>query len=161
MLTDQDIQKNHQQRCNELVDRHGSLFSAPRHDLALLSERLRAEYVIQAHSRKGLNTSVVQSLREHGIYDWLIKEMTGQIPEHERRQKRVDKYKAIFDWCDANPGKITNAQEIASVGNFSVSTATTLLGDRLDYFTKVKRGEYLVRNPAVERAEKHMDRKTS
>lgn len=161
MLTDQEIAKNHQQRCQELFDAYGSLFSVPKNELSLLNEKLRAEYVVQAHQKKGLTTSVVNSLREHGIYDSVIKEMTGENPEHERRQKRVDKYKTIFDWCAANSGKITNAQEIAAIGNFSVSTATTLLKDRLDFFTKIKRGEYLVRNPAVERAEKFQDRKTS
>lgn len=153
MLTDEEIKRRHLSRWSKLVSTYGDRFSVPSDEVMLVSELLRADHVTQLHYTKNSGSPLANTLREYGIHSSVIKELTGEEPEIERRHKRSDKYKTVFDWCAANVGKQTTAQEIASVGGFSLSTASTLIKDRVDYFKRVKRGEYIIRNPAAERAE--------
>ena len=153
MLTDQEITNRHKLRWDDLIAKYGDKHSVPTDEMFRIGELLRADYVSQMFFRKDVGSTLAQTLREYGISHSVIFELTGGEPEVVRRRKMADKYKAVFDWCIANPGKTTTAQEVATVGNISLSSATTLIKDRIDYFKRVKRGEYIIRNPAAERAE--------
>jgi hypothetical protein len=151
LLTDTEIIDRHRARFRALADLHGGTARIPAEDTAHCFEIMRAEHVIQKAQRN--NTDIVQTLREHGISAAAIAELGIDLDAAStKRAKRADKYQSVFKWCEEHPGHTTTAQEIADIGGFSVATATTLIRDRVDLFHKVKRGQYLVRNPAAERA---------
>ena len=152
MFTDNQIIERHKSRCAVLERTYGSLFDVPPSEMWNLREIMRAEHVAQLHQRLFASQPLHKVLREYGISAIIIEDMTGMSPVVEPRVKRSDKYKAIIAWCQENPGKTTTTKEVAEVGDMSVQTATVFMKDRLDYFKKVKRGEYIIRNPAAERA---------
>lgn len=153
LLTDEQIRERHLARCRDLENRYGSLFDAPLNEMNHLRELMRAEHVAQLHYANSVSHPLHKTLRDYGVSTSIIEEMTGVVPVIEHRVKRADKYKVLLSWCDSNPGKLTNAKEISEVGEMSISTATTFIKDRPDYFKRVKRGEYIIRNPAAERAD--------
>lgn len=155
MFTEEQVRQRHRQRWNTALEMYGNVHNVPSDELFLLSEQLRADHVAQIAYHRGLTGThqLASFMREHSVAPSVMKEIVDVDVEIERRVKRVDKYKTVFDWCDANPGKVTTAAEVAEVGGFSLSTASNLIKDRIDYFRKIKRGEYIIRNPAAERAE--------
>lgn len=153
MLTDAEIITRHRTRWAQLVAQYGDGFSIPAQEAALAHERLRAEHVAQLAFERNLGHQMPRFLADYGVHPSVIEEITGTQHEVERKVKRVDKYQAINAWCADNPGKTTTVAEVAEVGGFSLSTANQLIKDRIDLFKRLKRGEYLIRNPAAERAE--------
>jgi hypothetical protein len=153
MLTDIEINTRHRTRWAQLVAQHGSSYAIPAQQVQLAHERLRAEHVAQIAMSRNLGHQLPRVLADYGVYPSVIEELTGARPDVERKVKRSDKYQAITAWCTDNPGKTTTVAEVADVGGFSLSTANQLIKDRIDLFKRLKRGEYLIRNPAAERAE--------
>lgn len=135
-----------------LVKQYGSTHAIPRHEVHLISERMRARHIAVICTERSLGP-LPRVLRDYGVLDSIIKELAGEVPEIERKSKRSDKNKAIFDWCDQNPGKETTVYEVAEIGGVSYSKANQLIKDRIDYFKKIKKGLYVIRNPRAERAE--------
>jgi predicted phage-related endonuclease len=153
MLTDAEIITRHRTRWAQLVAQYGDSHAIPAQKAALAHERLRAEHVAQIAISRNLGHQLPRFLADYGVYSSVIEELTGTQPDVERKVKRADKYQAINAWCADNPGKTTTVAEVAEVGGFSLSTANQLIKDRIDLFRRLKRGEYLIRNPAAERAE--------
>lgn len=65
----------------------------------------------------------------------------------QKRQKRIDKYETVKQWCLENHLVQVSVNQIAEIGGFSYPTALKFINDRPDLFYKVKRGIYEVRNP--------------
>jgi len=126
--------------------KYGGAHLIPKDERTLMGERLRAEHVIARH---GKDPAV---LSHYGVPSSVIKELCGEVHQHERKVKSADKKKAAMDWAMQHVGSTVTAQAISEVGDFSISTATSLLKDNLDVFRPVKRGFYLIVDPAEERA---------
>jgi hypothetical protein len=143
----EEITTLHRQRVEELVDIYGSVFDIPKDEMHLLHETTRARYVLMAHPDGGANV-----LKQYGVAMSVIADLTNEDVNSERRVRRVDKYRAMLEWCKSNVDVQVTPDEMAAIGDVSRATALKFIQDRVDLFRKVKRGLYEVRDPDVERA---------
>ena len=111
-------------------------------------ERMRAFWIIDKAEREGLN--VTDTLVHHMVSATLIKELTGREVDRSRKTKSDPRAK-LHEWVVLNIGKEITANELAEAFKFSLATAHKMLRDNIDYFTKVKRGIYVVRDGKAER----------
>ena len=124
---------------------YGSDSAIPAEERRMLGERLRADYIVE---RYGLDAA---ALTQHSIASRVIEELCGEAPVIERRQKIADRRRVVDAWVRDNAGVTVTPQTIAEVGGFSYSTAMSYINERVDAFTKVKRGFYAVRDVEAER----------
>lgn len=68
------------------------------------------------------------------------------------KSRRKSKHQQAVDWCKQHAGETIKVKDFAEQVGWSYPTANKFVQDRLDLFTKVSRGLYLMRNPDVERA---------
>lgn len=138
----------------ELVKKYGK-YTIPYQEAARIADIARAKHVMLISQERALGAPA-RVMRDYGVPEPVIKELIGEVPEIEKKTKRADKYKSIFDWCNNNPGKETTVYEVAEVGGVSYATANQVVKDRIDYFKRVKKGLYIIRNPQQERAEEKL-----
>lgn len=119
------------------------------------SERLRAEWIIDKAKRAGEN--VVSALVTHMVAKTLIEELTGETPELEKRV-RVDKSTQLREWALKNLGKEFGTTEIAKSLDCSYDTAIKSIKENPDYFVKVRRGYYGIRDGLAERESAKKDK---
>lgn len=134
-----------------LIEAHGSVYKVPADEMAHLHEVLRAQAVLDINP----NEDPKSMMRRYGIAAKAAAEVLGDSPDTfmvSRKPKRADKYAAIITWCKENVGAETNVYQIAEVGEVSYSTANNFIKDRIDLFRKIKKGQYIVRDPETERA---------
>ena len=110
-------------------------------------ERTRAFWVIDKAEREGLN--VIETLVHHMVSATLIKELTGKEVDRSRKTK-VDPRAKLHEWAILNIGQEVTAMELAETFEFSLATAHKVIRENIDYFTKIKRGLYSVRNGKAE-----------
>jgi len=111
-------------------------------------ERTRAFWVIDKAEREGLNVS--DTLVHHMVSATLIKELTGKEVNRSRKTKSDPRAK-LHEWAILNIGREVTATELAETFEFSLATAHKMIRENIDYFTKVKRGLYAVRDGKAER----------
>jgi len=112
------------------------------------SERGRALAIISKAEREGLN--VVETLVNHFVSKTLIEELTGKEVLVDRKAQRRDINKELPEWARVNATLELTVPEIQSMMKVSNSVALKLVKNT-DYFSKVKRGLYLVKDGLAER----------
>ena len=105
-------------------------------------ELYRAQAVIEKARRNG--EEVGKSLRDHMVSQTIIKSLTGEIHDYTKRKKRGNSEASIIEWAKAHVGEVTNPASIADATNLSYATANKVVGTRLDWFRKIKKGEYII-----------------
>jgi len=111
-------------------------------------ERLRAEYIIDKAKRSGEN--IVAALVSHMVGKNLIEELTGVLPEHEKKI-RQDKSGELREWVLKNVGKVFGTTEISKALDCSYDTAIKCIKENPFYFVKVSRGKYEIHDGIAER----------
>lgn len=111
-------------------------------------ERLRAQWIIEKSQRDQIN--VVDNLKVHMVSNALIEELTGEKVVIGRKEQRRDVEKELQDWCRINASLELTTAEIQSMLKVSSSIALKLVKNT-DYFVKVRRGVYQVRDGMAER----------
>ncbi len=141
--------EEYKEQFKELLDEYLTASNIPFNKQHHIAEVLRAKYVLQKHG----NENHASVLSQYGVGAETIKELTGFDGGFvARKEKRSDKYAKILAWCKEHVGQETNVYEIAEVGEVSYPTANNFVKDRVDLFTKVKKGQYIVRDPESDRA---------
>lgn len=116
-------------------------------------EWLRAEAVVEKAKREGASEAgVVEALVTHMVSRTLIEKLTGISPEHKKKE-RVDKQEVLRAWVCERIGSSLTTQEIADGLEVSYPTAIKIIKDNTDYFIKVKRGLWSLRDGMAERGE--------
>lgn len=119
-------------------------------------ELMRAKFIIQKAIRD--NEDVVDTLVQYFVSKSIIKQLTGQEPDFTRKTK-AGKGRALSEWVSANVGKQFTTAELAE--SMGVSSSVALKATKnLDYFVRVKRGLYLVRDGISEREEAKAEKNT-
>ena len=113
------------------------------------AEVLRANWVIEKAVRDELN--VVETLVSHMVSPRLIEALTGKTPLKPKSAK-VDKQAELKAWVQEHLGQEMKTAEIAEGLGVSLSTVSGLVKDKLDFFIKVRRGIYLIRDGEAERS---------
>ena len=117
-------------------------------------EHLRAEWVIEKARRTG--EDVVNTLVTHMVNRALIEELTGKVPQLEKRVKE-DKSKNLREWVLKNLNKEIGTADIAKSLDCSYDTAIKSIKENPFYFIKVRRGIYSIRDGVAEREEAKKD----
>ena len=118
-------------------------------------EHLRAQWIIDKAQRNG--ESVVNALVSHMVGKTLIEELTGIVPELEKRV-RVDRSKNLREWVLKNLDKEIGTADIARSLDCSYDTAIKSIKENPFYFVKVRRGIYAIRDGVAEREEAKKDK---
>lgn len=146
-MTPTDIDNEYREGVKALMSKYGNCAlwgDAPRDEVLYVTEKSRARYVLLT------NPGDPHALRRNGIPARIIEELGGEAI-HTPKQRRSDKYQAIYDWCDENVMVQVTPNQLAEIGDISYPTALKVIEDRPDLFRKVKRGLYEVRDPKAER----------
>jgi ribosomal protein S24E len=134
----------------ELLDEYGSATDIPPGEVESLSERLRAFYVTQLPEFVQ-PSSWAAAFKAYNIRQSIWAGELDIAEAAKKKARHADKNKALRTWVDESAGKIVRVDELAEACGVSTSKARTFIYDRVDVFSKVGHGLYLVKNPALER----------
>jgi len=110
------------------------------------AEVMRARFCLLASA----GDDPMSTLKNYNVTAEVIKHLTGELPAPpEPKQKMVDKYQTVIEWCMENHLLQTDANVVAEIGNISYASALKFIKDRPDLFYKIKKGLYEVRNPKI------------
>lgn len=143
-----DYNELYKQEFRVAAKKYGGAYAIPDDVMYMMGERLRANAVVEKYE----GSVTPNLLRSYSVPVSIIEEICGEKPVLEKKMKRSDRRKAIEDWAAENPGTTVTPQTLAEVGGVSYTTALSIIAERPDLFTKVKRGFYLVRDPEKERS---------
>jgi hypothetical protein len=116
------------------------------------AEILRARFVLLSNPTEDHG----KILRKYNVLDHVIQMLVGELPTHEPKKKRSDKYDDLISWCKENHLVQVSAEEVAEQGDISYATALKFIKDRPDLFFKVKKGLYELRDPETVRKEENV-----
>jgi len=114
-------------------------------------ELLRAKFVIEKAEREG--DDVHDSLRNHFVAQSIAEELTGESSEYIPKKKAPKAAEVLLQWAKDHVGATTCPADIATDTGLSYATANKFVGERRDWFHKIKKGEYIVRDADLERME--------
>lgn len=119
---------------------------------SLYSEICRAKFCL--YSNPGESPGKV--LKNYMIQNQVVEMLVGEVPAHEPKKKRADKYDELVAWCKENHLLQVSAEDVAEKGEMSYPTALKFIKDRPDLFYKIKKGLYEVRNPEIVKQEENL-----
>jgi hypothetical protein len=151
MLIDlEQLEQEHKATWAELLKQYGNATHVPQELVFLAGEKMRAGYCINVNT----GTPIHEVFKHYSVDHRVWNHFMDEIPEAEKRVKRVDKYQGIIDWTQEHVFEQVTAQEIMAVGEISYPTALKFITDRPDLFRKIKRGLYELRDPKADRQAK-------
>lgn len=144
--------EDYKARFKEAADLFGGAERVPASNIFTLSERLRAHYVVEKAVRD--NTSPVKELKNHSVDKNIIAEIIGVEPEEleeENKPKRRTVKEAAEDWIISNAGKEVSLNEVSQETSLTYAQVNKMVKDRPDLFTKMQKGQYVLRDPKADR----------
>jgi hypothetical protein len=131
----------------DLATKHGGYTNIPSEELRQASETLRLHCIIDKYQGK-VNASI---LSQYMIPQTVVSLVNPDFEGIEPKVKRSQKYDAVYKWLDSNPGNQITTQQFCDVTEMSYPTTLKFIDNNPQYFRKIKRGYYEVRNPQAER----------
>jgi hypothetical protein len=151
MIVDiEQLKQEHKATWVEFLEKYGNATSVPSELVFIAGETMRAGYCIDVNP----TTPVYDVFKHYSVDQRVWGRFMSEIPEDEKRVKRVDKYQSIIDWTQQHLFEQVTAQEVMTVGEISYPTALKFITDRPDLFRKIKRGLYELRDPKADRQAK-------
>lgn len=147
-----DPAADYKARFKEAADLFGGAERIPASNIFTLSERLRAHHVVEKAVRD--NTSPMKELKNHSVDKTIIAEIVGVEPEEleeENKPKRRTVKEAAEDWIIANAGKEVSLNEVSQETGLTYAQVNKMVKDRPDLFTKMQKGQYVLRDPKADR----------
>jgi len=124
-------------------------------DLLDSQELHRAQAIIEKASRLG--EDVGKALRDHMVPQSISRGILGTHYEYTPKKKRLSSEDVVLAWAKAHVGESTNPASIAEATGLSYSVTNKVVGGRRDWFLRIKKGHYVVKDADAEReAEKGM-----
>ena len=114
-------------------------------------ELFRANAIVAKARKEG--TNVAKTLRDHMVGRKIIESILGDSPDEVEvvKKKRGNSEAVIIEWAKSNIGRDTNPAEIANATDLSYATANKVVGLRTDWFQRIKKGHYIIRDADSER----------
>jgi hypothetical protein len=113
-------------------------------------ELYRANEILKVAERDGKDASA--TLREYGVSNSIVNELGIEAKPYVPKGRKNTTQDKLEQWAKENIGKtIKGGQQIADALEISYATANKFVQNRRDIFAKVKKGEYLVKDPVAER----------
>ena len=119
-------------------------------DLNEWRELERVKAIIEKAQRT--KEDVTSALVSHMVSKSLIEKITGELPVLEKRT-RNDKSDNIREWALTKLGKEFGTTEISKSLDCSYDKALQVIKDNPDYFTRSRRGYYVIHDGVAEREE--------
>lgn len=145
--TDEQATAQYKTTINSLIAKYGNAYLIPRDEWNEASETLRLQQTINAHGGKVTR----QLLSQYMFPESIIRKVDPDFEGIEPKVKRSDKYESVYKWLDANPSIEITTQEFCDVTEMSYPTTLKFIENNPQYFRKLKRGVYEIRNPKAER----------
>jgi predicted XRE-type DNA-binding protein len=115
-------------------------------------ELYRAQEIVKIAERTGRD--VGQLLNEYNVAKSVIDEMDIEIKQYVPKAKKVSMKDKLEAWAKDHIGQTINGgKQIAEDLGISYPTANNFIQSRRDIFSKIKKGEYLVKDADAERQE--------
>jgi hypothetical protein len=146
-LTTTEADRQYKETLTDLLRAHGSWNAIPRDAWREASEINRLHHTVNAHDGK-VNAQI---LSQYMFSESIIAKVNPDFSGFEPKQKRADKYVKAYDWLEANPGATVTTAELADISELSYTTVLKFIDNNPQFFRKVKRGTYQVRDPKAER----------
>ncbi len=113
-------------------------------------ELYRARAIIAVAERD--EKSISKTLREYGVATSIIKEIGFDVDSYAPKAKKATSQQIFEQWCKNNIGKTINGgKQIAEDTGFTYQSANNFIQSRRDIFSKIKKGQYVVKDPMAER----------
>lgn len=149
-FTNEQASDQYKQSIAELITKYGGATNIPVDEWREISELARLHQTINALDGKVTRRLLSQYMFAPGT---IAKVDPSLLEEDMTKQTRAGKHKVIYDWLDANSGASVTTQDFADIAELSYPTALKFIETNPQYFRKVKRGQYEIRNPQAEREE--------
>lgn len=146
-ITDEQATAQYKTTINSLIAKYGNAYHIPRDEWNEASETLRLQQTINAFGGKVSR----QLLGQYMFPESIIRKVDPDFEGIEPKVKRADKYDTVYKWLDANPSIEITTQEFCDVTEMSYPTTLKFIENNPQYFRKLKRGVYEIRNPKAER----------
>lgn len=147
-------------RWNAASKKSGGSFLISKEERFSISEYERAMHVLCVWKREGEKGNPARTLRTYGVIESVILEIIADwcdmtITEEDlieigKTEKRSDKYDSFIDWTKDKVGEQFTTETLVEVAGFSYVTVLKFL-DESQYFKKIKKGLWEVRDPKAER----------
>lgn len=146
-ITDEQAIAHYKTTISTLVAKYGNSYLVPRDEWNEASETLRLQQTINAFQGKVTQ----QLLGQYMFPESIIRKVNPDFEGFEPKVKRAEKYDVVYKWLDENPGAEITTQELSAVIEMSYPTTLKFIENNPQYFRKVKRGTYEIRDPKSER----------
>lgn len=147
MLTPEIANAQYKETIQKLVAKYGTSTHIPRDEWNEASETLRLHLIIHQFGGKVTKQMLSQNMFPPSI----IAKVNPDFEGFEPKVKRSSKYNAVYQWLDDNPGAEVTTQDFCDVTEMSYPTTLKFIENNPQYFSKIKRGVYKVRDPKAER----------
>lgn len=149
-LTDEQASQEYQKAIEALIDKYGLATNVPVDEWREVSEILRLRHTINA-----LGGEITpRQLSQYMFSPATIAKVNPSFAESEDKPNtRKGKMQNVYSWLDKNPGQTITTQQFAEIASLSYPTVLKFIDTNPQYFRKIKRGQYEVRNPKEERQE--------
>jgi hypothetical protein len=149
-LTNEQAAEQYKQAIQDLINKHGGATNVPADEWREVAELTRLYQTINTLEGKVTRRLLSQYMFSPGT---IAKVDPSLLEEDISKQSRSDKHKSIYEWLDANTGSTIATQEFADISELSYPTALKFIENNPQYFRKLKRGQYEIRNPKADREE--------
>ena len=146
-LTTAEANEQYKTAIERLHKEHGSWGGIPRDLWREASEIMRLHHTINVFEGK----ISPQILSQYMFSESIISKVNPDFSGFEPKQKRSEKYATAYEWLDKNAGSTVTTNDFAEVAEVSYPTALKFIENNPQYFRKIKRGQYQVRDPKAER----------
>ena len=146
-LTDIEANEQYKETINSLLTTYKTATNIPRDLWNEASETLRLHQTVNALDGRITR----QILSQYMFPEVIIRKVDPDFSGFEPKVRRSEKYKAVYEWLDSNPGAVITTNQLCEVTEMSYPTTLKFIENNPQYFRKIKRGEYEVRNPEAER----------
>lgn len=149
-FTNEQASEQYRQSIQALITKYGGATFVPQDEWREVSELTRLHQTVNTLQGKVTR----RLLSQYMFAPATIEKLNPEILEEDLgKQTRADKHKNIYEWLDANAGDTITTQEFADIAELSYPTTLKFIETNPQYFRKLKRGHYEIRNPKAEREE--------
>ncbi len=150
MLSIEQAEQDYRTAIRHLIEKHGNASRIPTDEWREVSETLRLHLTVSKYEGK----VTPELLSRYMFPASIIAKVDPEFEGVEPKVKRADKYDGIYKWLDENAEVTVTPNYLVEISELSYPTILKFIENNPQYFRKVKRGTYIVRNPKEERKEK-------
>lgn len=146
-ITDDLIHKVSESMWEEALGRHGSHTAIPMSETFVISETLRALYVLQIWQRDGAQGNPAKFLRTYAVtdsmVDGIVAQYVGKAVEEAPTEKRSARWDAFNKWIREHSGEQFTTDQLVEQSGFSYPTTLKYVQES-PLFVKIKKGLWKV-----------------